>query len=116
MYFLFQKQEVMEKIYETYTKQINGKTFYFVKKFSVFTEYENCPKILDSMGMHTDFYKACDLAKIYDESTVNKLMDDLHIMPDSARVIHMSKVKSVTHSFLKNTHHAISKLRWASIN
>lgn len=106
----------MEKIYKTYTKQINGKTFYFVKKFSVFTEYENSPKILDSMGMHTDFYKACNLAKIYDELTVNKLMRELHIIPDSARIIHLPKIKAMTHSLLKNTHHAIIKLRWASIN
>ncbi len=106
----------MEKIYKTYTKQINGKTFYFVKKFSVFTEYENSPKILDSMGMHSDFYKACNLAKIYDELTVNKLMKELHIIPDSARIIHFPKVKAMTHSLIKNTHNAILKLRWASIN
>lgn len=106
----------MEKIYKTYIKQISGKTFYFVKRFSVFPEYENCPEILDSMGMHTDFYKACKLAKIYDETTVEKLMNELHIIPDTTRVIHTQKAKSMTLSFLKNTHHAISKLKWAPIN
>lgn len=116
MHFLPQKQEIMEKVYKTYTKQINGKTFYFVKIFSVFTEFENSPEVLDSMGMHTNFNKACSLAKVYDENIVNKLMNDLHIMPDSARIIRLPKVKSVTNSFLKNTHHAFSKLRWASIN
>lgn len=106
----------MEKLYKTYTKQINGKTFYFVKKFSIFPEYENCPEILDSMGMNTDFFKACKLAKVYDESIVKKLMNELHIIPDSTKIIHMQKSKSMTLSFLKNTQHAISKLKWVSIN
>ena len=106
----------MEKIYKTYTRQINGKTFYFVKNFSLFSEYENSPAILDSMGMHTDFYKACSFAKINDETVVSRLMNELHIIPDTARIIHMKKSKAITHSFWKNTHHAFSKLKWASIN
>lgn len=106
----------MENIYKAYTKEINGKTFYFVKKFSIFPEYENSPKVLDSMGMHTDFYKACNIAKIDDDIIVNKLMNELHIIPDSARVIHMHRMKAMTHSLIKNTHQAILKLRLASIN
>jgi len=105
----------MENIYKTYTKEINGKTFYFVKKFSSFPEYQDL-QVLESMGMHSDFFKACKIAKIEDEVIINKLMTDLHIIPDSARVIHMHKVKAMTHSLIKNTQHAILKLRLASIN
>ena len=106
----------MENIYKAYTKEINGKTFYFVKKFSAFSEIENCPQILDYMGMHTNFYKACDIAHVNDDVAVNKLMNELHIIPESARVIHMTKVKSMTNSFFKNTQHAFLKLKWASVN
>jgi hypothetical protein len=106
----------MENIYKAYTKEINGKTFYFVKKFSIFPEFDDTPKVLDSMGMHTDFFKACTIAKVEDEVMVSKLMSDLHIIPDSARVIHMHRVKAMTHSILKNTHQAILKLRLAAIN
>ncbi len=106
----------MENIYKAYTKEINGKTFYFVKKFSAFTEVENCPAILDSMGMHTNFYRACKIAQVNDDVAVNKLMNELHIIPESARVIHMTKAKSMTQSLLRNTQHAFFKLRWASIN
>lgn len=106
----------MENIYKAYTKEINGKTFYFVKKFSIFPEYENSPKVLDSMGMHIDFFKACNIAKIDDDMVVSKLMNELHIIPDSARVIHMHRVKAMTHSLIKNTHQAILKLRLAAIN
>ena len=106
----------MENIYKAYTKEINGKTFYFVKKFSSFPEYENSPKVLDAMGMHTNFYKACNIAQIDDDMAVSKLMNDLHIIPDSARVIHMHGVKAMTHSLIKNTHQAILKLRLASLN
>jgi hypothetical protein len=106
----------MENIYKAYTKEINGKTFYFVKKFSVFPEYENSPKVLDAMGIHTDFYKACNIAKIDDDIVVRNLMNELHIIPDSARVIHMHGVKAMTHSLIKNTQQAILKLRLASLN
>jgi hypothetical protein len=106
----------MENIYKAYTKEINGKTFYFVKKFSVFPEYENSPKVLDAMGMHTDFYKACNIAKIDDDIVVRNLMNELHIIPDSDRVIHMHGVKAMTHSLIKNTQQAILKLRLASLN
>jgi hypothetical protein len=106
----------MENIYNAYTKEINGKTFYFVKKFTAFPEIKDCPPVLEQMGMHTNFYKACDLAQITDKNAINQLMNDLHIVTESARVIHLQKVKSITHSLVKNTQHAILKLRFASIN
>jgi len=106
----------MENSYVAYTKEINGVIFYFVKKYATFPDYEGFPKVLDSMGMHTDFYKACGIAEIYEESVVSELMKELHIIPDRARIIHMNNVKSFTHSFLKNTQQAILKLRWASLH
>lgn len=106
----------MENIYNAYTKEINGKTFYFVKKFSAFSEYPNFPNVLESMGMHTDFYKACNIAKVDDEIAINNLMSELHIIPESARIIHLHRVKAMTHSLIKNTHQAILKLRLASIS
>jgi hypothetical protein len=106
----------MENIYKAYTKEINGKIFYFVKKFSVFPEYENSPKVLDAMLINTYFYKSCNIAKIDDDIVVRNLMNELHIIPDSARVIHMHGVKAMTHSLIKNTQQAILKLRLASLN
>ncbi|HEY5369852.1 MAG TPA: hypothetical protein VIJ75_12765 [Hanamia sp.] len=106
----------MENSYMAYTKEINGVSFYFVKKYTTFPDYDDFPKILDSMGMHTDFYKACGIAEIYEENVVSDLMKELHIIPDRARIIHMNTVKTFTHSFLKNTQQAILKLRWASIH
>ena len=58
------------------------------------------------MGMHTNFYKACSLAHVNDDVDVNKLMNELHIIPESGRVIRMAKIKSMTHSFFRNTQHA----------
>jgi hypothetical protein len=106
----------MENSYLAYTKEINGVIFYFVKKYTTFPDYQDFPKVLDTMGMHTDFYKACGIAEVYDENVVSDLMKELHIIPDRARIIQMNTVKTFTHSFLKNTQHAISKLRWASIH
>ena len=106
----------MENIYKAYTKEINGKNFYFVKKFSVFPEIDDCPPVLETMGMHPNFYKACGIAEVHDEAAINRMMNQLHIIPDSARIIHMTKAKSFTHSLLKNTQHAFFKFKWASAN
>ena len=106
----------MENIYNAYTKEINGKTFYFVKKFSVYHEIKDCAPVLEKMGMHMNFHKACYLAQINDDNIVSHLMSELHIVNESGKVIHLQKVKSMTHSILKNTQNAILKLRLASIN
>lgn len=106
----------MKSVYKAYTKEINGKVFYFIKKYTIFPDYEGFPSVLDTMGMHTDFYKACDIAKVTEESIIAKLMNELHIIPESARVIEMHGMKAMTHSLMKNTHQAILKLRLAAIS
>ena len=106
----------MENIYTAYSREINGKTFFFVKKYNVFPEFKDYPKILDSMGMHTDFYKAYNLAKINDEAILKKLVSELHVLPEPSKVIQMHGVRAVTHTLLKNTHQAILKLRLAGIS
>lgn len=106
----------METIYTAYSKVVNNVNFYFVKKYTIFPEYENSPQILDSFGMHTDFYRACDIANIYDECIINKLMSDLKLIPESARIVPISGIKSVTHNVIKNSHSLISRFRLAGIN
>ena len=106
----------MENIYTAYTRVINDVSFYFVKRYTIFPEYEGVPKVLENLGMHTDFYRACDIARIYDEEIVSKLLDDLHILPETAKVVPMKKISAMTHSLIKNTHQVILKLRLAGIN
>lgn len=108
----------MEIIYTAYTREVNGQILYFVKEYTSFPEYENAPKVLNHYGMHSDFFRACDIAKIYDEAIISNLLNQLPIPPESAKVIPMQneKAKSITHSLLKNTHLALLKLRLAGIN
>jgi len=106
----------MEVIYTAYSRVVNNVTVYFVKKYTAFPEYQDAPKVLDEMGMHKDFFRACDIARIYDESVINKLLDDLNILPDTGKVISMNSMKALTHTLIKNTHQAILKLRLAGIN
>ncbi len=106
----------METIHTAYTRVVNDVNFYFVKRYTVFSEYDGAPKILEDFGMHRDFYKACSIAKIYDKSVVHQLLNDLHILPETARVVPMNPVKSTTLNLIKNTYHAISKFRLAGIN
>ena len=106
----------MKHVYTAYTKVVNNVTFFFVKKYSVFPECTDCPRVLDSMGMHIDFYRACKIAELEDSEIINQLLNDMHIMPDTAKVIPMSGFKSITHSLIKNTQHAILKFRIAGFN
>ena len=67
----------MEKSYNAYEKKINGTTFYFVKQYRVFPEYNNVPPLLETFGMHTDFEKACKIASVYDEEIQQELAGKL---------------------------------------
>lgn len=111
-----QNTEIMEKKYQAYTREINGRIFYFVKNYSIYPEFEDVPEILESMGMHSDFFKACTIAKVEDEQVIDRLMAQVNIVPETARVIPFQRVKVMTNSLLRNTHHALMKLKLASIN
>lgn len=106
----------MKLFYTAYTKEINNVSFYFVKKYIEFPECENSPRVLESMGMHRDFYRACKIASIYDETVIEQLLSQLHIMPKNAKVIPMTGIRSMTHSLIKNTQHAILRFRIAGFN
>ncbi|MEP6584444.1 MAG: hypothetical protein ABJA90_09255 [Ginsengibacter sp.] len=81
----------MNTFYTAYKKLVHGTTFYFVKKFSAFPEFEGVPNILESYGMHTDFSRACRIAKLQDSSTMQKLLREIETERSSdAKVIHMN--------------------------
>lgn len=105
----------MENIYEAYTREIDNRIYYFVKKKTRFPELSGTPEILDNYGMHADFYKACSIAHIKDENIISSLMQSVQIIPESARVVPMAKEKSFNKAVVRNTHHVLSRLRLAGI-
>jgi hypothetical protein len=64
----------METIYTAYTKLLDYKTYYFVKKFMAFPELKNVAPVLESYGMHTNFDKACSIAGLTDAAIKEKLL------------------------------------------
>lgn len=66
----------MEHYYTAYTKTINNIPYYFVKKYSRYTELQNTPAILESYGMHVDFNSACDIAAIHDVELKQQLFKE----------------------------------------
>ena len=105
----------MENVYTAYIKEVNNQDLYFVKKFTSFPELENVDPVLDSMGMHHDFYRACDMAQIYNEGIIKKLYNQLHIIPESENVTEPAKSKSLLTSLSKNMHHALVRMRIAGL-
>ena len=67
----------MDTFYTAYTRNVQGKLFYFVKKYSSFPEFKNVPDILESYGMHTNFNLACKIATLKDESIKQELLRDI---------------------------------------
>lgn len=106
----------MEIIYTVYTREINNETFYFVKKFNLFSEYAGAPKVLGSYAMHDNFFRACEIAKIYDEEVIATLQKQLNLVEGTAEVIPLNKENPVAQSILKSANNALAKLRLAGIN
>ncbi|MEO8111765.1 MAG: hypothetical protein ABI594_17090 [Ginsengibacter sp.] len=67
----------MENFYSAYVRTVNGKEFFFVKKYQVFSEYKEIPPILESYAMHTNFNKACRIATIFDLEIKQQLIAEL---------------------------------------
>jgi len=67
----------METKFTCYTKKVQGEILYFVKKFTLFPEYETLPPLLESYGMHADFNKACSFAQLFDEAVKKQLLDEM---------------------------------------
>lgn len=105
----------MENIYTAYIKEVNNQPLYFVKKFTSFPELENVEPVLDSMGMHHDFYRSCEMAHIYDEKIIKNLYDQLHIIPETDNLIEPAESKSFFGNLSKNMHHALVRMRIAAL-
>ena len=86
----------MENFYTAYTRAVQNTTFYFVKKYMTFPEFKDLPGVLESYGMHTDFNKACRIAKINDMGIRKQLLEDLKVNPNGCKVIHMNMTQGVS--------------------
>ncbi len=82
----------MENFYTSYTKTVQGKTYFFVKKFLKFPEFNNVPDVLVGYGMHIDFDKACSIALIHDSSIKLQLLNSMTGAIEKAKVIEMQPV------------------------
>ncbi len=91
----------MENFYTSYTKTVQGKTYFFVKKFLKFPEFNNVPDVLVGYGMHTDFDKACSIALIYDSTIKHQLLNNMTGAIEKAKVIEMQPVNFETKSVVR---------------
>lgn len=82
----------METNFTCYTKKVQGEVFYFVKKFIVFPEYNNVPPVLEALGMHTDFNKACAIAQLTDAAIKKQLLEEVETGLKQAKVIDLTEV------------------------
>ncbi len=67
----------MEYSYSSYSKLVNDKIHYFVKKIMTFPEFQGVADVQVGFGMHTDFVKACNICGIYDSACCQQLSLEL---------------------------------------
>jgi hypothetical protein len=82
----------MENTYTAYTKLMENKTYYFVKKFLTFPKFKDVPPMQESFGMHTDFNKACEIAGIQDLKIREQLLEEANGTIQQAKVIELNTI------------------------
>lgn len=109
----------MEKFYKAYIKEIDGITFYFIKKYITFPEYRDLPDIMESYGMHKDFNRACSIAMVNDiairQELLNTLPENRHrpkIIHIRSKIIYMN-VGRIINNAVRNTQQALFKIKVA---
>ncbi len=80
----------MENFYTAYTKVMDNKTYYFVKKYLVFPEFKDVEPMQESFGMHADFNKACNIAGINDPIIREQLFNEAKDSVQQAKVIDLN--------------------------
>lgn len=88
----------METFYTAYTKLLDFKLYYFVKKFTAFPELKNVAPVMDSYGMHTDFDKACSIAGITDAAVKVQLKQQADESRQTGKLVELtsSNVTGIT--------------------
>jgi len=80
----------MESIYTAYTKLVDDKKYFFVKRFTEYPELKGVPPILESYGMHTDFEKACKIAGVSDPKIKEQLLQSIEENAHHAKIIELN--------------------------
>ncbi len=80
----------MEIFYTAYTKLLDYKTYYFIKKFSAFPEFKNVSPVLEAYGMHINFDKACSIAGVTDAAVKQQLLAQAEQNTTRAKVIELT--------------------------
>ena len=85
----------METFYKAYTKISQNKSYYFVKKYLSFPEYNDVEDIMEGYGMHTDFNKACSIAGLHDLKIRQQLLDGIQSEMPQAKIIELNPADAV---------------------
>lgn len=88
----------METFYTAYTKLLDYKTYYFVKKFTAFPEFKDVSPILESYGMHTNFDKACSIAGLTDAAIKEQLLQQAEENTQRAKVVELNSASFASQS------------------
>jgi hypothetical protein len=85
--YLIKKRDDMETYFTAYTKLLDFKIYYFIKRFSAFPEFKNVSPVMEAYGMHTDFDKACSFAGVTDEATKASLLKEANCSKPTAKIV-----------------------------
>lgn len=82
----------MDIIFKGYTKTVEDKLYYFIKRYQRFPDLPGLDDIQEAFGMHTDFDKACEIAGLFDNNIKITILAEIESLVPTAKVIDLTSV------------------------
>lgn len=79
----------METFYKAYSKMVQNRKYYFVKKIAHFPEYKELDDIVVGYGMHVNFNQACNIAKIDSMKIRQRLLTEADYVPVQGKLVNI---------------------------
>ncbi len=79
----------METFYKAYSKMVQNKKHYFVKKIAHFPEYREVDDIVIGYGMHVNFNRACSIANINSQKIRQQLLAEADYVPATGKLVNI---------------------------
>ena len=100
----------METFYKAYSKMVQNRKHYFVKKIAHFPEYEELDDLVLGYGMHVNFNRACSIAKIDSPKIRQQLLAEADYVPATGKLVNIYRPVKQQKNLIQLLQNSISLL------
>ncbi|MEO6405462.1 MAG: hypothetical protein ABIY51_03065 [Ferruginibacter sp.] len=101
----------METFYKAYSKTVQNKKYYFVKKIAHFPEYKELDDLLIGYGMHVNFNTACSIANVDSKKIRERLLAEAEYVPAVGKLINLYRPAVQSKNMMQILQNSISLLQ-----